>query len=217
MRLFVDGVRVIDQWIDQGADDLPRHAAAGRRSAHVVMEYYENGGGAVGPPELHAGRRPAAGHPVSRASTGTRRTATGPPSIPTRPADLERDDETLDFDWGDGSPGAGIAADRFVARWTKTVALSAGVYRFTGVHDDGIRAYIDDVPVVDHWSFGNTDYSVDKVVAGGTHELRVEYFEARRRRAGGVHLRADRRRRAPPTVATTPSTSTTATSPARRC
>ena len=52
------------------------------------------------------------------------------------------------------------------------------VYRFSGVHDDGIRAYIDNVPVVDQWTTGNQAYSVDKVVAGGPHELRVEYFEA---------------------------------------
>jgi PA14 domain len=65
-----------------------------------------------------------------------------------------------------------------VARWTKTVALSAGVYRFTGGRDDGIRGYIDNVPVVDMWNSGNADYSVDKVVPSGTHELRVEYFEA---------------------------------------
>jgi hypothetical protein len=64
-----------------------------------------------------------------------------------------------------------------VARWTKTVDLSAGVYRFTGARDDGIRVYIDNVPVVDAWAFGNAEYSVDKVVQSGSHELRVEYFE----------------------------------------
>jgi hypothetical protein len=32
---------------------------------------------------------------------------------------------------------------RFVTRWTKTVALSDGLYRFSGVHDDGMRAYLD--------------------------------------------------------------------------
>ena len=69
-------------------------------------------------------------------------------------------------------------ADRFVARWTKTVTLSAGVYRFSGVRDDGIRAYVDNVPVVDQWTPATRTYSVDKVVTGGPHELRVEYFEA---------------------------------------
>ena len=34
------------------------------------------------------------------------------------------------------------------------------------------------MPVVDQWTSGNAEYSVDKVVSGGPHELRVEYFEA---------------------------------------
>jgi hypothetical protein len=102
----------------------------------------------------------------------------GPPTMPSGPPDLQRDDESLDFDWGEGSPGTGVTADRFVARWTKTVALSAGVYRFSGGRDDGLRAYIDNVPVIDAWTTGNADYSVDRVVAGGPHDLRVEYFEA---------------------------------------
>jgi hypothetical protein len=74
---------------------------------------------------------------------------------------------------------------RFVTRWTKTVALSDGLYRFSGVHDDGMRAYLDNAPVVDVWTFGNAHYSVDKIVTGGTHQLRVEYFE------GGGGARAE--------------------------
>ena len=65
------------------------------------------------------------------------------------------------------------------------MVLSAGVYRFSGGRDDGLRAYIDNVPVIDAWTFGNADFSVDKVVLGGPHELRVEYFE------GGGGARAE--------------------------
>ena len=63
--------------------------------------------------------------------------------------------------------------------------LSAGLYRFTGGRDDGMRVYVDNEPIVDWWTFGNADYSVDKVVTGGPHELRVEYFE------GGGGARAE--------------------------
>ena len=148
------------------------------------MEYYENSGGAVARLGYSQVTEPAAdtGYHAEYWNTPG---ATGPPTIPTGPADLERQDETLDFNWVAGSPGAGIAADRFVARWTKTATLSAGLYRFTGSRDDGIRAYIDNVPIIDDWSFGNQTYSVDKVVAGGRHELRVEYFE------GGGDARAE--------------------------
>jgi glucose/arabinose dehydrogenase len=177
VRLYVDGERVIDKWIDQAPTAYRTTLPLDGGPHNLVMEYYENGAGAAA--KLAYTR---VGDPSPETSWhGTywnTPDATGLPSMPTGPPDLERDDETLDFDWGEGSPGAGIAADRFVARWTKTVVLSAGVYRFTGARDDGMRVYVDNVPVVDKWMFGNADYSVDKVLAGGSHELRVEYFEA---------------------------------------
>ncbi len=47
VRLKIDGVTVIDKWIDQGSTtySVVRNLTAGNHT--VVMEYYENGGGAV--------------------------------------------------------------------------------------------------------------------------------------------------------------------------
>ncbi len=143
----------------------------------MVMDYYENGSGAVAKLNYHQVDEQGDESPY-HAEYWNITDGVLPPHIPTGPADLVRDDDTLDFDWSDGSPGAGIGSNMFVARWTKTVKLSAGVYRFSGVRDDGIRAYIDNVPVVDRWTTGHENYSVDKVVTGGEHQLRVEYFEA---------------------------------------
>jgi hypothetical protein len=42
----------------------------------------------------------------------------------------------------------------------------------------GMVAYVDDVPVFSDWNPGNTSFSVDKPMTGGTHQLRVEYFES---------------------------------------
>jgi glucose/arabinose dehydrogenase len=177
VRLYVDGVRVVDKWKDQGPTTYRTTLPLDGGPHKIVMDYYENGGGATArlsytevsdPPEDTS----------YHAEYWNTPDATGAPTIPTGSADLERNDKTLDFDWDDGSPGTGITPNLFVARWTKTVQLSAGVYRFSGVRDDGIRVYIDNVPVVDQWTFGNAEYSVDKVVSGGQHELRVEYFES---------------------------------------
>ena len=177
VRLYVDGVRVIDKWIDQAPTTYRTTLPLDGGPHKIVMEYYENGGGAEARLAYSEVSDPPPDEPY-RAEYWNTPDVIGTPSIPTSPADLERNDKTLDFDWGDGSPGTGITADRFVARWNKTVTLSAGVYRFSGVRDDGIRAYIDNVPVVDQWTSGNAEYSVDKVVSGGQHELRVEYFES---------------------------------------
>ena len=108
VRLYVDGVRVIDKWIDQGPTTYRTTLPLDGGPHTIVMEYYENGGGATARLDYTRSATPAE-HAVSRRSTGTRRTPAGAPTIPTRPADLERDDDTLDFDWGDGSPGTGIA------------------------------------------------------------------------------------------------------------
>ena len=177
VRLYVDGVRVIDRWVDQGPTTYRATVPLDGGPHKVVMEYYENGAGAVARLSYAAvGDRPADnGYQGRYWNTPD---TTGIPTIPNAPPDLIRTDETLDFDWGEGSPAAGIGSDRFMARWTKSVVLSAGVYRFTGGRDDGMRVYLDNVPIVDRWAFGNADYSVEKVVTGGPHELRVDYFEA---------------------------------------
>ncbi|MEO5666245.1 MAG: PA14 domain-containing protein, partial [Nocardioides sp.] len=176
VRLNVDGVRVIDQWMDQGPTTYRTTLPLDGGPHRIVMDYYENGAGAVarlgytevGPPPTDDGYE---GQYWNIAATDV-------PTIPTGPADLVRTDDTLDFDWDVGSPGAGITPDRFVARWTKSVVLTAGIYRFTGGRDDGMRAYVDNAPVIDAWTFGNADYSVDKVVSGGPHDVRIDYFEA---------------------------------------
>ena len=150
----------------------------------LVLEYYENGGGAVARLRI----TPVGDPPADTAWHGrfwNTPDVAGIPEIPTEAPDLERDDETLDFDWGEGSPGAGIAGDHFVASWTRTVTLSAGVYRFAGTRDDGMRVFLDGVEIIDRWTFGNAAFSVDKVVTGGSHELRVDHFE------GGGGARAE--------------------------
>ena len=48
--------------------------------------------------------------------------------------------EAVNFNWGTGSPGAGVNADNFSVRWTGTVAAAAsGNYRFQTNSDDGVR------------------------------------------------------------------------------
>jgi len=177
VRLYVDGMRVIDKWIDEPPTTYKTILSLDGGPHKVVMDYYENGSGAVAKLDYHEVSE-APDDPPYQAEYWNITDGVLPPAIPTRAPDLQRDDDTLDFDWGDGSPGAAITPNMFVARWTKTVKLSAGVYRFSGVRDDGIRAYIDNVPVVDKWTTGHESYSVDRVVMGGEHQLRVEYFEA---------------------------------------
>lgn len=184
VRLYVDGFRVVDGWVHQAPTTYRTTLPLDGGPHDIVMEYYEASGGALAQLSYAAVGDPPTDDGYQGQYWNTP-LATGSPSIPTTPPDLVRTDETLDFDWGDGSPASGIDADRFVARWTKSVVLSGGVYRFTGGRDDGLRAYVDNVPIIDQWTSGNADFSVDKVMMGGPHELRIDYFE------GGGGARAE--------------------------
>jgi glucose/arabinose dehydrogenase len=177
VRLSVDGERVIDRWIDEGPTTYTAMLPMDGAPHSIVMDYYESGGGAVARLDIDRVGDLEPEAPYQASYWNLPAGADIPPAMPTGAPDLQRDDETLAFDWDAGSPGGAIGSNNFVARWTKTVSLSAGLYRFSGLHDDGMRAFIDDTPVLNDWNPGNTTFSVDKPVAGGTHELRVEYFE----------------------------------------
>jgi glucose/arabinose dehydrogenase len=185
VRLSVDGVRVIDKWIDEGPTTYTATLPLDGAPHNIVMEYYESGGGAVARLDIQRTGDLVPEAPYHASYWNLSGSEGFPPTMPSGTPDLQRDDETLAFDWDDGSPGAPIASNFFAARWTKTVSLSAGLYRFTGRHDDGMRAYVDNTPVVDDWNPGNTTFSVDKAITGGTHDLKVEYFE------GGGGARAE--------------------------
>lgn len=91
---------------------------------------------------------------------------------------LTRYDDTLHFDWGNGSPGAGIPADNFSARWSRDEWFEAGTYRFSYRSDDGLRIWVGGTLVVDDWRDRQATWSfVDHVITRGTHRVRVEYYE----------------------------------------
>ena len=69
--------------------------------------------------------------------------------------------------------------DRFSARWTRTLSLDAGTWRFTVTGDDGVRLWVDEQLLVDRWiDQAPTTYTKDVSLAEGrTHAVRLEYYE----------------------------------------
>src|SRR6185503_14018078 len=66
---------------------------------------------------------------------------------------VTRVDPAIDFSWGSGSPAAAIAVDTFSARWTGEIeAPYTGTYTFYTLSDDGVRLWVNGVPVVNHWT-----------------------------------------------------------------
>lgn len=91
---------------------------------------------------------------------------------------LTRSDPSLDFNWGGGAPDLGLPADGFSARWTRSVALDGGTYRFHALVDDGVRVFVDGRIVIDQWRDGALrEVTGDVALAQGVHGLRVEYYE----------------------------------------
>lgn len=91
---------------------------------------------------------------------------------------LTRYEQDLTHEWGTGGPGGGVPVDNFSARFTKDIWFESGTYRFNYRSDDGLRMWIDDTLVIDDWSDHAAVWSsIDHVVSGGIHRVRIEYYE----------------------------------------
>ena len=176
-RLYIDGALVIDRWVDQAYPaSPPTYLATLTQGAHtIVVEYYERGGYAK------AVLNWAPYKPVTCPGTASgwigQYYATANLSGPMV---LCRDDASINFDWGSGSPAAEVPADRFSARWTKQQNFAAGTYTFRMGTDDGGRLYIDGVLVLDRWvdqAYPSNVPSVSVRLTAGVHTIVLEYYE----------------------------------------
>jgi hypothetical protein len=91
---------------------------------------------------------------------------------------LVRDDAKIDFGWGAGSPGPGVNADQFSVRWTRTLSLPAGSYRFAMTIDDGGRLWVNGHMLIDEWRDHNGQtYYGDIYLPGGNVPVKMEFYE----------------------------------------
>ena len=92
---------------------------------------------------------------------------------------LIRNDVQLDFNWGPGSPDPALPSDNFSARWSRTVDLAAGNYRFHLTMDDGARLWVNGQLEIDDWQTGSFRESLAEILLpAGSHDLVVEFYEA---------------------------------------
>ena len=94
------------------------------------------------------------------------------------PAVLQRQDDTLAFFWGDGSPDPSLPVDGFSVRWMGELALPAGTYGYLLRADDGARFWIDGQLVIDAWAATPEEPRYGQAyLEEGVHSFRVEYYE----------------------------------------
>lgn len=167
IRLWVDDQPIINQWYDHPAqtysEDVP--LSAGHHTVRV--EYYENSGFAAakvswGPTPIYTS--------VWRGDYFDNQTLSGAPV-------LARNDAFIDYNWSNGSPAPTIPADHFSVRWTHTLTLPAGNYRFTTRTDDGVRLWVNDHLLIDQWHDMAVSSHSGVIYVGGTAVMRMEYYE----------------------------------------
>jgi uncharacterized protein YraI len=171
LKLYVDTQLLIDEWntnpplIHEGrlADIAP--------GAHtLVIEYFESG--AYARVKVWGGETVLA-DPVWQAEYYPNVKLQGPPL-------LTRQDSAINFNWGNGSPAEGLDGNNFSVRWTRTVFLDRGDYKFAAEIGarDGVTIFLDDQIVVGkHTEEGGKVEGSFARVEAGNHTLKVEYFE----------------------------------------
>jgi len=135
VRLWVNGEQLINKWVDQGPTEWSGTIAltAGQKY-NIVMEYYENGGGAVA--KLFWSSASNAKGPVPQNALF----AIGPPTAPTNFTAVAASDTQINLTWTDNATnesGFEIQRSPDNATWT---ALTTAAANATSYSDTGLTA-----------------------------------------------------------------------------
>ncbi|MCX6317010.1 MAG: putative baseplate assembly protein [Bacteroidetes bacterium] len=93
---------------------------------------------------------------------------------------LKRTDNTINFNWGSGSPDPLINADNFSVRWSGLIlAPDTGTYTFYTQSDDGVKLWVNGVLLVNNpTEHGSTENSgAIWLQAGQFYAIQLDYFE----------------------------------------
>ncbi|HSW98939.1 MAG TPA: PA14 domain-containing protein [Candidatus Saccharimonadales bacterium] len=186
VRMWLDGQQVIDGWRDQSSREYQASVqlTAGK-PVQIRVEYYENYGDAVAEldwsgPGLK--RQPVPASVLSTAAPGLAVSyypyngggATGSAAL------YSGTDQTIDFIWGAGRPNSAVPADRFSATWAGNLtAPTSGTYTFVTESDDGVRLWVNNMPLIDDWTDHQRkqDNGTVTLAANQTYSIKVSYYE----------------------------------------
>ncbi len=173
MRVWVDSGLVIDSWWDSQVHTMSNDLSLSPGDHEVKVEYYEVGGEAVAKLSwAPVGGQPPGSNVNWKGEYYNNLTLGGAPV-------LVRDDPSINFDWGVGSPAWNVVnADQFSVRWTRTLWFESGRYRFTTITDDGVRLWVNGQLLVDQWRDSISGaYTAEMDLPGGLISIQMEYYE----------------------------------------
>jgi hypothetical protein len=168
VRIWIGDQLVVDLWHDRWALPYYTDSYIAPGTHKVRVEYYDHEGDAT----ISVGWNRLVGGAAWRGEYFDNEDLDGWPV-------LTRDDRAIDFDWGYGSPNGDVPTDYFSVRWTRTLGLDAGSYRFYASTDDGVRVWVDDTLLIDAWEkrrLPNTTTG-DTDLGAGEHTIKVEYYD----------------------------------------
>jgi hypothetical protein len=178
----VDGELIINGWRDGGTRtySAARSLGTGNHSIQVdfydriqvarIYFWYQKIGGPVPTPVPTPG-------PTPLPSAGWLGEYFDNQNLGGSPA-FTRYDGAIGFEWGTGSPAAGMRSDHFSIRWTTRAQFNTDHYRVCAMADDGVRIWVGRDLVLDEWH-GNNGVAYCNVhwFSSGTYDVRVEYYE----------------------------------------
>ena len=197
VRVYVNDDLFLNGWWDHGVRTFTTDRVMAGGQHEVRVEFYERGGVAIVKFSLETLSTTTPGNPTATPTATPVPPSSGKPPIAS-PEDgawkgeyfnsedfsgapvVVRDDAAIDFEWGHGSPVAGmISDDHFSARWSHNIHFQGSVWRFKTTTDDGVRLWVDGELVIDQWrSMPRSSYEVKIQLQEGVHSVRMEYFDA---------------------------------------
>ncbi|CAG0926651.1 beta-glucosidase [Thermoflexales bacterium] len=168
-NLLIDGNLVIGQWNNNVNGTFTADYTLGPGTHTFEIDYYN----LTGPASIWFTYQPLTGGTADWSGNYFANDRWS--GLPT----LVRFDPNIDFDWSTSSPGPLLPVDRFSARWTRVISLTAaGLYRIDVTVDDGVRVYVDNNVILDQVKESSAvNYTTQVQLTQGHHEIRVEYVE----------------------------------------
>lgn len=179
VRVWVNNALIIDQWRIQAPTTFNAEIDISGGQVPVKVEYFEQTERAQ--VSLNWARiaapTPPPPPPPPPAQTGFAAEYFNNRDLAGSPV-LTRNDPSVNFNWGHGSPGSQVPVDNFSARWNANMNFAPGRYRFSASSDDGVRVWVNNQLIIDAWRDQPVQTFTADVDVSGMVPVRIEYYEA---------------------------------------